>query len=424
MRSRRSCILLSVAIVLISLVAATSLLAEQVTGPPAQEAAIKTATVTGRGATAYAAREDAIRQALQQTVAQLVVADRRIADDKVLTDRVMSTMNGYVTRFAIKNTVADGANAVVVTAEVDVSESRIEAFIGTSSAEGTKVDGASLGASLAADRLRVKARSEMLWATLDTLVSAISVTSPDVVLNPQDPERLDVTARARLSSDYLANLEGFLSALGDSFDFPPGGSQQALYAASYFIIPARAVAVCAGETQQEDGNYGPFHVSDYSSQMWTIKNRRCWMVRDAVSSGPESDPWCRVGFGAADVLPMLLQSGPSGAPTQVIPEEGRPTADHALLYFTDQYRYNSKGLGVFVNTGDQRLRFRVRTSQISEATDLLYAFPLLQAPSQQQLRLEESRVCWGDRAFSNGCSVLRVSSLLAAAAVNARPVIK
>ncbi|MGH9550251.1 MAG: hypothetical protein ACRD3W_12795, partial [Terriglobales bacterium] len=88
-----------------------------------------TVVVTGDGASIDEAKTDAIRQALQQSMRQLVIAERTIRGNSILRDKVMSTMNGYIDRFQQRDLKKIGSG-YSVTAEITVSASRIENFLG------------------------------------------------------------------------------------------------------------------------------------------------------------------------------------------------------------------------------------------------------------------------------------------------------
>jgi type IV secretory pathway TrbF-like protein len=78
----------------------------------------KTVRVLGHGVNVSEARQDAIRQALQETMKQLVVVDRAVSADAIIRDKVLSTMNGYVEHFSEIKIVKEDGN---VTVEADVT---------------------------------------------------------------------------------------------------------------------------------------------------------------------------------------------------------------------------------------------------------------------------------------------------------------
>ncbi len=79
--------------------------------------------------------------------AKLVIADRVVSDDKVLRDTVMSTMNGFVDKCEVIRTFKDGGD-IAVEADITVSNSRIQNFLGTSIGGAGPVRGSDLAASL------------------------------------------------------------------------------------------------------------------------------------------------------------------------------------------------------------------------------------------------------------------------------------
>ena len=84
--------------------------------------------VRGEGPTFYEV-QDARGRALSKAMTQLVVAQRVVAGDELVVDKVMSTMNGFVNSFKLLS-VNESDSWVDIQAETEVSESRIENFIG------------------------------------------------------------------------------------------------------------------------------------------------------------------------------------------------------------------------------------------------------------------------------------------------------
>ncbi len=171
-------------------------------------------TVTGRGATMYEARVDAIRQALQQTVKQLVLAHRVVQNDRVALDQIASTMNGYVSRFTPKSTTT--VNGVVnVEADVEVSESRVENFLATTTGGQTQINTSNVLASVQREVLARRARSEVLVGLFASFPQgALEASPPTVTIDQRDPNRLNVTHRAWISPLYIRHLKEGLRSLG------------------------------------------------------------------------------------------------------------------------------------------------------------------------------------------------------------------
>jgi hypothetical protein len=127
---------------------------------PARAAGNVTVTVTGTGITIDAARTDAVRQALQQTIVQLVVVERAIRNDRLVRDSVISTMNGYVEEFHEKS-VRKEDSEFLIDADVTISASRIENFIGVASGGSASLNGSSLLAEANREAAQRKARGEI-----------------------------------------------------------------------------------------------------------------------------------------------------------------------------------------------------------------------------------------------------------------------
>jgi hypothetical protein len=120
----------------------------------------KVVKVTGYGDSINEARSDAVRQALQETMQQLIVVDRAIKDDKLVRDKIMSTMNGYIESFKELSVNKEGQQ-IALTAEIIVSPSRIENFIGTNIGGGSNIAGAALFADSQREIAQRKARGEI-----------------------------------------------------------------------------------------------------------------------------------------------------------------------------------------------------------------------------------------------------------------------
>lgn len=180
-------------------------------------------TVKGTGATVEIAKSDAIRQALQLTISQLVVVDREIRGNAVLRDRVLSTMNGYVERFVVRDEVAV-SGGFSLTADITVSASRIENFIGLVSSEDGRLDGNIIlaeqsrrNAQAQAEILQRKARGELFDNALRDFPSkAISINVEGIKLSDKDPNLLDISVEVSLKPEFADAFEGMVSALSSA----------------------------------------------------------------------------------------------------------------------------------------------------------------------------------------------------------------
>ena len=166
--------------------------------------------VTGRGDTRWRAREDAIRQALQQVVTQLVIADREIRGNEVIRDDVRSTLNGYVERFEVLAQDVQ-ADQHVVRARIHVSPSRLIAAMRQAGNGATQpLDGATIGAAVAAKRMKDSTTAVMVARLLRVLPSEVVDGHVDGVRVDVEDEQVDVALS-------LGTNDGFVSLLQEGF---------------------------------------------------------------------------------------------------------------------------------------------------------------------------------------------------------------
>ena len=170
--------------------------------------------VTGRGASPYEAREDAIRQALQQAVAQLVIAQRLVENDELVLDQIRSTMNGFVNRFTPIAATSENGN-VVIEADVEVAESRLVNFLAVLAPGKAEVDVGSLLAAAQAEQLGRQARAEVMVGLFRGFPDqALEVSPPTLSLDEQDLTMANIQVEARISPAFIQQLKQGLRALG------------------------------------------------------------------------------------------------------------------------------------------------------------------------------------------------------------------
>jgi len=180
-----------------------------------------TVTVTGSGASIDSAKSDAVRQALQLTMKQLIIVDRAISGDQILRDKVMSTMNGYIERFQQQDAKRT-PNGFTITAEVTVSASRIENFIGITFGGKGEFEGQSLlaeqnrrAAQLRAQQLQIQARGEIFDRLFRGFPSdALDVKFEKMRLSAKDMNIIEIDFTASFKPSFRNALDGTLRALG------------------------------------------------------------------------------------------------------------------------------------------------------------------------------------------------------------------
>lgn len=179
-----------------------------------QPAKTDTVRVSGRGATRWSARGDAIRQAMQQKVAQLVIADRAVSGDSVLKDDVVSTMNGFVEGFEV---IAERRNGdeIELDARVILGTGTIERYIERrrDPTAGT-VDGDGMLARLQASQEFERARADVVTRLLSGFPDdAVSLTVDEVRPHPADRNLFLVFGRSRVDDGFVRQLTTGMDAL-------------------------------------------------------------------------------------------------------------------------------------------------------------------------------------------------------------------
>lgn len=181
-----------------------------------------TVRVVGSGASIDDAKADAVRQALQYALKQLVVADRVISNDRLLRDRVLSTANGYIETYREKYVKRSDAG-YSVEADVTVSASRIENFIGVVAGGGGAISGPLLDdeqqkrlAQARAEEVQRKARGEIFDRLFEEFpYGVLDLKLLKVNLSPTNPNILVLDLQLAYKPTFLRALEGTVKALAE-----------------------------------------------------------------------------------------------------------------------------------------------------------------------------------------------------------------
>jgi hypothetical protein len=173
-----------------------------------------TVRVLGRGATRWAARNDAVRQALQQRVRQLVIADRAIAGDSLLYDNTVSTLNGFVESFdVISERIED--KEVQLDTKIVVGTGEITRYIARrKTPTGAAIDGDGLLARVQATRLASEATARIVSRLFNGFPEfAVNLLIDDVQPDPSDREKAIVSGRVSIDEDFIRQFEDGLASL-------------------------------------------------------------------------------------------------------------------------------------------------------------------------------------------------------------------
>lgn len=191
-----------------------------------QQGSTAVVTVTGYGGTPSEARNDAVRQALQRTMQQLIVTDRVIKNDSVTRDKIMSTMNGYVEGFKELEIKKDGQQ-IALTAEVTVSPSRIDNYIGQGIGSSGSVSGGALFAESQREITQRQVRGEIFDRLFrgfpgDVLEAKMLSIKPDNI----NPNNLVMTVKISFSPQWIESVRSALSAMSDNIVSDIAGEYQ------------------------------------------------------------------------------------------------------------------------------------------------------------------------------------------------------
>jgi len=174
--------------------------------------------VTGEGSSYWDAREDCVRQALQQSLPQLVIAGRHIEDDRVVRDSVLSTMNGFVESFRVLEQ-SETKGSVRLKAEVEISQTDIENFVLASGKGSARISSSSLLGEIGRDDLARTSRSEILKHLFEGFpTKAFDVWVKKVEVDPINRGQIVATVEVQVNKKFVNNLKNGLRVIGR-----PGG---------------------------------------------------------------------------------------------------------------------------------------------------------------------------------------------------------
>ena len=187
-----------------------------VVSPPNSEGGETEVVVEASGETRQAAREEAVRTALQSTVSQLVIADRLVRDSEVVKNEIFATQNGFVTGFEILDQGRTEYGEHEIRARVRVSEDTILNYVALREGAESEVDGASLFAEVR----RSSGQREVLEAMIDRFVSGYPWEVVSLELMAIAPvEGRDDRVKAELvtnsQADYFIAFQQFLERVAE-----------------------------------------------------------------------------------------------------------------------------------------------------------------------------------------------------------------
>lgn len=170
--------------------------------------------VDASGETMQAAREEAVRTALQSTVSQLVITDRLVENSEVVRNDIFATQNGFVTGFEVLERDRSEYGEHEIRARVRVSEDTILNYVALQEGSESSVDGESLFAEVR----RSSRQREVLNEMIDRFVQgypweviSLDLTAIEPVTGHDDRVRASLTAVS--DAGYFIALQQFLARI-------------------------------------------------------------------------------------------------------------------------------------------------------------------------------------------------------------------
>ena len=176
--------------------------------------------VTGLAPTYEEARNQAIRNALQLALKQLVVVDRKIVDDKIVRDRILSTINGYIEAYH-ELEVRQDSGMILVKAEITVSPTRIEHFVGSAVGSDGEISGGEIKEELRRAEIEMQHRENQVLARREIFsrifgdfpTSAMKVSLEKLEISPRNSDSLRLSLKQEVIPSFIAMMRGTLEAL-------------------------------------------------------------------------------------------------------------------------------------------------------------------------------------------------------------------
>jgi hypothetical protein len=324
--------------------------------------AIAPVIVTGEGHSYWDAREECVRQALQQSLPQLVIADRRIIDDKVIRDSVLSTMNGFVESVQVLEQTRTN-DSVRLKAQVQISASGIENFVLSSVKGNAKINSDSLLGDISRDDLARTSRSQIVKRLFEGFPSrAFDVAVKKVELDPGIRGQVVVTVELQANKQFIKNLKSGLNVIGKAggTDYQTADdlsicfSKGALYD-NQVDGGCRTVGIDASVLKQQMFDFGSMGVGELSFLVWFS------------GGGAPSSPSV---FEATYLRPNVNAYGPP-QPAVEIAGDGRAV----MKSFPEQVRGGINGQ-IAISEASHNFKIRISRQQVPEGATQIHAIPL------------------------------------------------
>ena len=307
-------------------------------------------TVVGTGESFWQARQDCIRQALQQTVAQLVIADRRIENDRITRDSIISTMNGFVDSFEVLKQYSDHGR-VQLEAKVTVSVSGIENFVLSSNNGSTHIDSNTLLGNLDRDELARESNSQMISRLLDGFPSrALEVEIRSVAPDPNAKNTVRVVVSIKINKEFVHNLKTALKHIAY-----PGQDD-------YKTPDVLKLCFDSSDTDLLDHP---------RTDCWTTKINTASLKQQTFGSGG----WVAflVWFTAPDTKPLLIPAAYLRKASAGFESLGLYTGD--VVFSSKKGLGNQGGGAIFITEGTRLFEMQIPKTDIPPGAKEIHAVP-------------------------------------------------
>ncbi len=155
----------------------------------AQEDKTVTVTVSGQGKTQDEAKQNALRNAIEQAFGTFISSNTTILNDELVKDEIVSVSSGNIQKYDVLNTATLPDSSAAVTLSATVSVSKLISF---SEAKGvvTEFKGGLFTINVKQQILNEEAEVKAIWDML-FMLSPIAFQSFDYTIQTSDPKSLD-----------------------------------------------------------------------------------------------------------------------------------------------------------------------------------------------------------------------------------------
>ena len=199
-----------------------------------QKIADNTYVTYGYGVSEADARSSAIRNGLQYATQQLVISEIKIESDELVTDLLYSTMNGYIEKFDVLESVKKG-DEHLIRATLKISDSEIKATvdrftgIGVGIENTSYVDSGEFQSSIESAYAEMDRRTNQIFVARKLYEEmargwpeqAYNITLRELTVDKSNPTVATLVANVAYNEDWLDSFEAHQKLIGDLMEWAP-----------------------------------------------------------------------------------------------------------------------------------------------------------------------------------------------------------